>query len=136
MLRSTSNELSQWDAYFTKEQRMKTLDDIRHQVQPEEELNEGKFIRRGTALLFAKNARAHGNQAEQFFKAAKQKLSNTDPTLSPEDKQKLLLEGLSNICDGMISLRNQNGAITGIVTTSALFGERGDQKMTRLLRKR
>ena len=90
----------------------------------------------GTALLFAKNARAHGNQAEQFFKAAKQKLSNTDPTLSPEDKQKLLLEGLSNICDGMISLRNQNGAITSIVTTSALFGERGDMKMTRLLRKR
>ena len=114
---------------------MKTLDDIRHQVQPEEELNEGKFIRRGTALLFAKNARAYGNQAEQFFKAAKQKLSNTDPTLSPEDKQKLLLEGLSNMCDGMISLRNQNGAITSIVTTSALFGERGDQKMTRLLRK-
>ena len=53
-----------------------------------------------------------------------------------EDKQKLLLEGLSNMCDGMISLRNQNGAITSIVTTSALFGERGDQKMTRLLRKR
>ena len=115
---------------------MKTLDDIRYNAEPEEELNEGKFIRRGTALLFAKNARAHGNQAEQFFKAAKQKLSNTDPTLSPEDKQKLLLEGLSNICDGMISLRNQNGAITSIVTTSALFGERGDQKMTRLLRKR
>ena len=36
---------------------------------------------------------------------------------------------------GMISLRNQNGAITSIVTTSALFGERGDMKMTRLLRK-
>ena len=48
------------DAYFTKE-RMKTLDDIGTKVQPEEELNEGKFIRRGTALLFAKNARAHGN---------------------------------------------------------------------------
>ena len=115
---------------------MKTLDEIRHNVEPEDKLNESKFIRRGTALLFAKNARMHGDQAEQFFKTAKQKLSNTDPTLSPEDKQKLLLEGLSNICDGMISLRNQNGAITSIVTTSALFGERGDQKMTRLLRKR
>ena len=115
---------------------MKTLNEIRHNVEPELELNEGKFIRRGTAILFAKNARMHGNQAEQFFKAAKQKLSNTDPTLSPEDKQKLLSEGLSHICDGMISLRNQNGAITSIVTTSALFGERGDQKMTRLLRKR
>ena len=113
---------------------MKTFDEIKNNVE-QDELNEGKFIRKGTAILFAKNARMHGNQAEQFFKAAKQKLSNTDPTLTPEDKQKLLLEGLSNICDGMISLRNQNGAITGIVTTSALFGERGDQKMTRLLRK-
>ena len=115
---------------------MKTLDEIRHNVEPEDELNEGKFIKRGTAILFAKNARMHGNQAEIHFKSAKQKLSNTDPTLKPEDKQKLLLEGLSIICDGMISLRNQNGAITSIVTTSALFGERGDQKMARLLRKR
>ena len=78
---------------------MKTLDEIRHNIESEDELNEGKFIRRGTALLFAKNARAHGNQAEQFFKQAKQKLSNTDPTLTQEDKQKLLLEGLSHMCD-------------------------------------
>ena len=128
---------------------MKTFDEIKNNVE-QDELNEGKFIRKGTAILFAKNARMHGNQAEQFFKAAKQKLSNTDPTLTPEDKQKLsntdtlkpeekqqlLLEAMGHLCDGMISLRNQNGAITGIVTTSALFGERGDQKMTRLLRKR
>ena len=112
---------------------MKTFDEIKNNVEPEEELNEGRLIRKGTAILFAKNARMHGNQAEIHFKSAKQKLSNTDPTLSLEDKQKLLLEGLSNICDGMISLRNQNGAITSIVTTTALFGERGDQKMTRLL---
>ena len=114
---------------------MKTLEEIRHNAEPEDELNEGKLIRKGTAILFAKNARMHGNQAEIHFKSAKQKLSNTD-TLKPEEKQKLLLEGLSDMCDGMISLRNQNGAITSIVTTSALFGERGDQKMTRLLRKR
>jgi len=114
---------------------MKTLNEIRHNFEPEKELSEGKFIRKGTAFLFAKNARMHGNQAEIHFKSAKQKLSNTD-TLKPDEKQRLLLEGLSHMCDGMISLRNQNGAITGIVTTSALFGERGDQKMTRLLRRR
>ena len=54
----------------------------------------------------------------------------------PDEKQQLLLESMGHLCDGMISLRNQNSAITGIVTASALFGERGDQKMTRLLRKR
>ena len=43
---------------------MKTLDEIRHNVEPEDKLNESKFIRRGTALLFAKNARMHGDQAD------------------------------------------------------------------------
>ena len=114
---------------------MKTFDEIRKNAEPDE-LNESKFIRRGTALLFAKNARTHGNQAKQFFQQAKQKLSNTDPTLKPDEKHKLLLEGLSHICDGMISLKNQNGAITSIVTTNALFGEHGNQQMNGLLRKR
>ena len=112
---------------------MKTLDEIRHNAEPEEELNEGKFIRRGTALLFAKNARMHGNQAEIHFKSAKQKLSSTD-TLKPDEKQQLLLEAMGHLCDGMISLRNQNGAITGIVTTSALFGERSNLDIKKLLK--
>ena len=110
---------------------MKTLNEIRDNAE-QDELNEGRLIRKGTAILFAKNARMHGNQAEIHFKSAKQKLSNTDPTLSPEDKQKLMLEGLSNICDGMISSRKPEWCHHFIVTTSALFGERGDQKMTRL----
>ena len=117
-----------------KGQQMKTFDEIKNNVETDE-LNEGRLIRKGTAILFAKNARMHGNQAEIHFKSAKQKLSNTD-TLKPDEKQQLLLEAMGHLCDGMISLRNQNGAITSIVTTSALFGERGDQKMTRLLRKR
>ena len=65
---------------------MKTFDEIKNNVEPDE-LNEGRLIRKGTAILFAKNARMHGNQAEQFFKAAKQKLSSTDPTLSPEETE-------------------------------------------------
>lgn len=114
---------------------MKTFDELRENVEPETELNEGKVLKRGSALLFARNAQMHGNQAEQHFKIAKQKLTVSE-SAKPEEKEKLLLEGLSHICDGMISLRNQNGAITGIVTTSAVLGERGDQKISRLLRKR
>ena len=114
---------------------MKTFDELRENVEPETEVNEGKVLKRGSALLFARNAQMHGNQAEQHFKIAKQKLTVSEST-KPEEKEKLLLEGLSHICDGMISLRNQNCAITGIVTTSAVLGERGDRKMSRLLRKR
>ena len=47
-----------------------------------------------------------------------------------------LVTARGHLYDGLISLSNQNGAITGIATTSALFCERGDQKMTMLLRKR
>ena len=35
---------------------------------------------------------------------------------------------------GMISLRNQNGAITGIVITSALFGERSNLDIKKILK--
>ena len=113
---------------------MKTFDELRENVEPDTELNEGKFLKRGSALLFSRNAQMHGNQAEQHFKIAKQKLTVSEST-KPEDKQKLVLEGLSHICDGLISLRNQNGAITAIVTTSAVLGEKGHRKMNRSLRR-
>ena len=33
-------------------------------------------------------------------------------------------DGLQDLCDGLISMRRQNGAITGIVTTAVLLNER------------
>ena len=39
---------------------MKTFDEIKNNVEPDE-LNEGRLIRKGTAILLAKNARMHGN---------------------------------------------------------------------------
>ena len=113
---------------------MKTFDELRENVEPETELNEGKVLKRGSALLFARNAQMHGNQAEQHFKIAKQKLTRLE-TLTPKEKEKLIIEGLGHICDGMISIRNQNGAITGIVTTSALLGDQSHKKMSKLLRR-
>lgn len=115
-------------------QVMKSFHEIRTKTVEKIKIDEGRIIKRGSALLFARQAQMHGNQAEQHFEIAKQKLTRFE-TLTPKEKEKLIIEGLSHICDGMISIRNQNGAITGIVTTSALLGEQGDKKMSKLLRR-
>ena len=47
-----------------------------------------------------------------------------------------LLKGLNEMVDGLISLRKQNGSITGIATAAVLFNERTNKQITQLLKKR
>lgn len=115
-------------------QVMKSFHEIRTKTVEKIEIDEGRIIKHGSALMFARQAQMHGNQAEQHFKIAKQNLTRLE-TLTPKEKEKLIIEGLGHICDGMISIRNQNGAITGIVTTSALLGDQSHKKMSKLLRR-
>ena len=46
-----------------------------------------------------------------------------------------LTEGLNELCEGMISLRKQNGAVTSLTLTSALLNERTDKQVQKLLGK-
>ena len=45
-----------------------------------------------------------------------------------------LQDGLQDLCDGLISIRKQNGAITGIMTTAVLLNERTSQQLEKIIK--
>ena len=111
---------------------MKTFEEIRG--TDSEDLNESRLLRKGGALLFARSAKKHGDDAHKSFNDAKQKIKG-NPLDTDGERLNSLQDGLQDLCDGLISIRKQNGAITGIMTTAVLFNERTSQQLEKALKK-
>ena len=114
---------------------MKTYKELKQEIENSKELNESRFLRKGVSLVFARNAKKHGDDAVRHFKTAQTKLSKR-PLDTPEERIERLTECLNDLCEGMISLRKQNGALTGISTSAVLLNERSSKQIDRLIRKR
>ena len=100
---------------------MKTFDEFISSDQYD--LNESRLLRKGGALLLARSAKKHGDDATRSLSEAKRKIKGSSLD-SDEERLKGMQDGLQDLCDGLISMRKQNGAITGIVTTAVLLNER------------
>jgi len=98
-------------------------------------LQESRLLRKGAALILARSSKKHGDTAETHFNNAQRSLTKK-PDQSLEDQMKSLLEGLNEMCDGLISLRKQSGSITGIATAAVLFNERTDKQISSLVKRR
>lgn len=108
---------------------MKTFDQfIREESY---DLNESRFLRKGGALLLARSAKKHGDDATRSLNDAKRKIKGSSLD-SDEERLKGIQHGLQDLCDGLISIRKQNGAITGIVTTAVLLNERTNRQLAQL----
>ena len=112
---------------------MKTFEEIRG-TDEIEDLNESRLLRKGGALLFARSAKKHGDDAHKSFNDAKQKIKG-NPLDTDGERLASIQYGLMDLCDGLISIRKQNGAITGIMTTAVLFNERTSQQLEKALKK-
>ena len=111
---------------------MKTFDEIR--VSETEDLNESRLLRKGVVLLLARSAKSHGDDATRSLNDAKRKITGSSLDTDTE-RLKSIQDGLQDLCDGLISIRKQNGAITGIVTTALLLNERTKNQMQKLIKK-
>ena len=100
-----------------------------------EEILQENLLRKGAAILLARNAKKHGDDAVRHFKDAQRKLS-VRGTDTPETRLERLTEGLNDLCEGMISLRKQNGALTGISTSAVLLNERSSKQIDKLFKRR
>ena len=94
---------------------MKTFEETRGKET--EDLNESRLLRKGSALLLARSAKKHGDDATRSLTDAKHKVKGS-PLDSDEERLKSIQDGLQCLCDGLISIRKQNGAVTGIVLTA------------------
>ena len=111
---------------------MKTFDEFI--CSDYQDLNESRLLRKGGALLLARSAKKHGDDATRSLNDAKWKIKGSSLD-SDEKRLKGMQDGLQDLCDGLISMRKQNGAITGIVTTAVLLNERTNRQMNKITRR-
>ena len=111
---------------------MKTFDEFICSDQPD--LNESRLLRKGGVLLLARSAKKHGDDATRSLNDAKRKIKGSSLD-SDEERLKGILDGLQDLCDGLISMRKQNGAITGIVTTAVMLNERTNRQVERITKR-
>ena len=105
---------------------MKTFKEIRNTNY--QELNESRLLRKGGVLILARSAKSYGDDATKSFNNAKQKIKGS--TLDTEkERLESIQNGLIDLCEGLISMRKQNGAITGVITSAALFSERTNKEI-------
>ena len=112
---------------------MKTFEEIRGTAETED-LNESRLLRKGGALLFARSAKKHGDDAHKSFNDAKQKIKG-NPLDTDGERLKSVQEGFLDLCDGLISIRKQNGSAVGMALSSVLLNERADTQLEKVLRK-
>ena len=112
---------------------IKTFKDCTNEVS-DDFLSENRLLRKSAALILARSAKKSGDTAVNHFNSAKRSFTKK-PDQSLEDQMKSLLEGLNDICEGLINLRKQNGSITGIATAAVLFNERTNKQISLLLKK-
>ena len=111
---------------------MKTFNEIRNPNL--EDLRESRLIRKGGVLILARSAKRHGDDATKSLNNAKRKILSSSLD-TEEQRLKSIQDGLLDLCDGLISMRKQNGAITGIVTTSALLNERTNSQLSNAIKR-
>lgn len=104
---------------------MKTFDEFI--CSDYQDLNESRLLRKCDVLLLARSAKKHGYDATRSLNDAKPKIKGS-PLNDDNERLKSLQESLQDLFDGLISMRKQNRAITGIVTTAVLLNQRSNRK--------
>lgn len=56
------------------------------------------------------------------------------PTDTPEERTERLSEGLTDLCEGLICIRKQNGSAVGIALSSVLFNEHRNTQLEKIKR--
>lgn len=113
---------------------MKTFKDIR--TESDTEIQESRFIRKGTAAVFATRSKRHGDIAIREFNRAKQNLSQLSNISDDSKKIDHLGSALIHMLDGLSSLRHQLGSITSLATTGLLLSERTNSQITKIAQRR
>ena len=101
---------------------MKTYKELKQELENRDDLKESRLLRKGVSLVFARNAKKHGDDAERHFKSA-QKHFGKGTFDSNVEELEVLRNGLDKLSQGLISLRLQSGSIVSIQITNTLLTE-------------
>ena len=98
----------------------------------DEELQEGRLIRKGLGLLYSRQSKSYGDKSVQHFNRVKQELSKPVPDGDLDQRLDNLEKGFIELSEGMVQLRNQIGSLVSMVNISILLSERTDREIKQL----
>jgi len=120
------------------ESREKTYRELREEIGPDEpeQLNELRLVRAGSALVFARNAKKHGDKLVSNAKKGQSILSRIKQDTPTEKRIELTAEALDVLFDCLMDARSQVGNLVGISLASTLISERSNKEITKLNKQR
>ena len=100
-----------------------------------ETLEEVRFLRGASALVFASKSKQSGDKVVQNANRGKQNLKRVKrPNIETDEKIELLSEAIEDLFDTQIELRKQIGNLVGVALTSALISERSNKELTKMMK--
>ena len=102
----------------------------------DEELQEGRLIRKGLGLLYSRQSKSYGDKSVQPFNRVKQELSKPVPDGDLDQRLDNLEKGFIELSQGMVQLRNQIGSLVSMVNISILLNERTDRQISKVMKRK
>ena len=102
----------------------------------DEELQEGRLIRKGLGLLYSRQSKSYGHKSVQHFNRVKQELSKPVPDGDLDQRLDNLEKGFIELSQGMVQLRNQIGSLVSMVNISILLNERTDRQISKVMKRK
>ena len=99
-----------------------------------EQLDESRFLRGASALLFASKSKQSGNKVVQYANRGKTILNRFKRDMTTDERVELLQNAMMKMFDAVIENRKQIGNLVGIATASALISERSTKQLTKLIK--
>jgi hypothetical protein len=101
-----------------------------------ESLQETRFLRVASALVFAQNAKKAGDNVTRISQQGKTKLKTIKKDATVEERLEVLSDSVSLMFDALTENRKQIGHLVGVALTSAIVSERSAKQLIKLLNKR
>ena len=105
---------------------MKTFKELEQELENRNDLQESRLLRKGVLLVFARNAKKHGDDAVRHFKSAQK---NFRKKTSFDPKEKSLISGLIDLSKGLTVLVKQNNSLAAISLKTAFMNDKLNLKI-------
>ena len=99
-----------------------------------EQLDESRFLRGASALLFASKSKQSGNKVVQYANRGKTILNRFKRDMTTDERIDVVKEAMEELFNSVIENRKQIGNLVGVALSSALISERSSKDLQKIIR--
>tara|TARA_S200000501_G_C20767970_1_gene719195 strand:+ start:68 stop:388 length:321 start_codon:yes stop_codon:yes gene_type:complete len=101
---------------------------------PDHEINESRYLRGASALIFSSQSKKYGEKVVKHAKNGISKLQSNKLGKSDSERLDALQDAQIDILNSQIALRHQIGSLVGIALTSTLIAERNSKEIREIIK--